>query len=676
MAPEGSTTKKKIFDGRYEILAIVGRGASSVVYHARHANNPAVEVALKVLLNKDQRRSTADLLRKEALAMVSSRHRYVIRLDDFHSVGQLCYLSMEFAPESDLRKYLKKMGGNLPAVQAQRFLLQCAEALSFMHKAGIIHRDVKPENLLVVNQREIRIADFGLAVLPGDESSMDELQKGVGTMSYMPPEVLNGERYDERSDLYSLGVSFYEVLSGVHPFEKAPLAEQLNVRADKNIPDLKVLVPEAPEQLTGAIMKSLRFKAEQRFEHLRDFIEAIKRTGAGKPAPRRGARHQSARQEAPAPGPSSKASGPVKPEAVPQPEVSAGRPPLQESASGQPAPTQPIVEKKSVPDPQARAQQAPSSPRTAPPEKFQNVPSSQAGNAAIAAPEVAAAPSSRPGFASSIMNNALEAADEAVDATVARPHDHTRRETLQRGPRKEGGSSLNQPSDHGSRPNGSRRKAQASNHPNKRKKNNRPKSEPLTKKAEPVRTSNQAALTDPKATPAREGANGKKKRIFFTAAIVIFLVLVLPVVGREVNKLTMKYLNIRVTPAFLDSDPDPVAPDLLPRVSTNEFEFPYLASGVYSGKLEGFWPGRDIPFTLISLSEQRQIIALLGIEGWTPKALDLPEPGSAPVPTQLRIASNGVMLDITGQNVDGELIGFFRNIVTGGDGSWKAVPVS
>ena len=112
-----ASKKKKIFDKRYEILSIVGRGARSVVYHARYIDGDREEVALKLLLDKREGVTPSDLLRKEALAMVSSRHKYVIRLDDFHSLGDLCYLTMELARLGDLRQYLKKKGGKLNSKQ-------------------------------------------------------------------------------------------------------------------------------------------------------------------------------------------------------------------------------------------------------------------------------------------------------------------------------------------------------------------------------------------------------------------------------------------------------------------------------------------------------------------------------------------------------------------------------
>ncbi|MCB0355095.1 MAG: protein kinase, partial [Bdellovibrionales bacterium] len=212
---------------------------------------------------------------KEALAMVSSRHKYVIRLDDFHSVGDLCYLSMEYAPDGDLRQYAESLGGKLSPTQCELFLLQAAEALDFIHKAGILHRDIKPDNLLVVDQQNIRLGDFGVAILPGEVSSLEELQRGVGTMSYMSPEVLSGAPYDRRSDIYALAVTMYEMLSGFHPFEGVPLAEQVNKRQNSNIPPLNSLVSSIPEHLASAIMKAMDYSPTKRYQSCREFIQGI-----------------------------------------------------------------------------------------------------------------------------------------------------------------------------------------------------------------------------------------------------------------------------------------------------------------------------------------------------------------------------------------------------------------
>ena len=159
-----NNSKRRIFDGRYEILSIVGRGADSVVYHGRHITGTGQEVAIKVLINRDGTTTLTDKLRREALTLVSCRHRYVVRLDDFHSIQDLCYLSMEYAPQGDLLKYIAALPDKrLPPAQLALYLRQCLEALDFVHATGVIHRDLKPENILVSDDGFLKLTDFGLS---------------------------------------------------------------------------------------------------------------------------------------------------------------------------------------------------------------------------------------------------------------------------------------------------------------------------------------------------------------------------------------------------------------------------------------------------------------------------------------------------------------------------------
>jgi serine/threonine protein kinase len=274
MVATGKT--KKIFDGRFEIVGIVGRGSQSVVYHAQNAQNPNNHVALKVLVNHQKTASNQQLnerLRKEALAMVAARHRYVIRIEDFHSLDSLCYLSMEYAPEGDLRKYVSSRTGKLPAMQAERLFMQIVEALCAVHKSGIIHRDIKPDNILVLNDQEVRLGDFGTAVLPGDESSIEELRTGVGTFAYMAPEVLEGIEYTESADLYALGVTFYELLAGKHPFEGVAMMKQLTVRQNQNIPPISKLCPSISQKFAQMIMKCMSYNQAERPKSAEELLE-------------------------------------------------------------------------------------------------------------------------------------------------------------------------------------------------------------------------------------------------------------------------------------------------------------------------------------------------------------------------------------------------------------------
>ena len=270
-----SAKKRKIFDGRYEVISIVGRGLDSVVYHARHLSGAQQEVALKVLVNNKPKSSMTERLRKEALTLVSCRHKYVVRLDDFHSVAELCYLSMEYAALGDLRKYITARGAPLSPELGAEFLRQALEAMEFIHATGVLHRDVKPDNILVITENEIRLADFGLALLPGDELDLEELQNGVGSLSYLPPEMLQGQFYDSRSDLYSLGVCFYEAMAGFHPFENAPLIEQESARLDRNIKPLHEVNPLIPPHVSAVVASLMRHSVDHRFQTAMEALRAL-----------------------------------------------------------------------------------------------------------------------------------------------------------------------------------------------------------------------------------------------------------------------------------------------------------------------------------------------------------------------------------------------------------------
>lgn len=264
--------KKKIFQGRYEILNIVGRGSCSVVYHGKLLEDDK-SVALKVLVNKKSKENLSDRLRQEALSLVSARHKHVIRLDDFHSIGDLSYLAMEFAPHADLATYISNQEQELlPVEQTLNYIFQIAEALSFVHKIGMLHRDIKPSNILIMSSELAKLGDFGVALLPGETTDMNELQKGVGTIDYMAPEVFEGKVYNQSSDIYQLGVTAYEILSGKNPFNNSALVDVLNIRKDENLKPINGI----SSQISKVILKALSYDFNDRYQNVDDFLEDLK----------------------------------------------------------------------------------------------------------------------------------------------------------------------------------------------------------------------------------------------------------------------------------------------------------------------------------------------------------------------------------------------------------------
>jgi serine/threonine protein kinase len=303
-----SRPKKKLFHGRFEIQTIIGRGSKSVVYRARvsetteefltRATNLEYTPNSKQLINKSlltggltvalkvslpsltEESRNKDRLKAEALALLSCQHRLIIRLYDVQVHDVVCYLALQYAPFGDLRKYaIQKKGGIISPLEGQTLFKQALEALTLIHSVGIIHRDIKPDNLLIVAPDNLCLGDFGVASFSGDNSNPTELAKAVGTLDYLAPEVLSGIRCDEKSDLYSLALSFYEMLSGKHPFSNQSLISQVEAR-NKLPPSIEKFLstskvsPISPE-LAQVIMNCLHPDVSRRPSSAKDALQQL-----------------------------------------------------------------------------------------------------------------------------------------------------------------------------------------------------------------------------------------------------------------------------------------------------------------------------------------------------------------------------------------------------------------
>lgn len=622
--------KKKIFDGRYEVLSIVGRGAASVVYHARHVGALTSEVALKVLVKQaapDGKSNNSDLLRKEALAMVSARHKYVVRLDDFHSVGELCYLAMEYAPLGDARKYISNSGGKLDIGSGEIFLLQTAEALDFVHRVGIVHRDIKPDNILVINEGEIRLADFGVAVLPGESASMKDLQAGVGTMSYMAPEVIEGVAYDKRSDIYSLGVSFYELFSGIHPFEKAPLIKQLEVREDKNLPPLHVVAPEVPMHISNVIMQALSYDPARRFTSCQELIQSLQVSRGSAAAPR-----PAPRKAAPAPTAAVAAEQPPVASAAPRRPANQ-RVPLEASPGKtvQPPPAEPAVARAPVPPvrPQPAAAPEPVTPAPQPAAVRPAAPPP-------VQPKVERFDSPESYEPPPVQKAAAPAESESEPAPAARP--------VQPPPR-------SQPS-----------KLAPSSYPTQDGKKPKRSLEDLRKLARETKSSPAATAESPKAAEPRRPLRPVASISAGSRSLSSFFMIV---VGVALLYIVYGYFFGSPSSDHIPDSPIQIS-EPSPSAVAKTLSFPDLASGIYHGKTRGILSGGELPLSLISLGAERGVIVVIGIEGWTPQ-LVVPQAGTS----SLRVASNGMIIELNGNAGESDVSGEINNIVTGEKGTWS-----
>ncbi len=237
------STEGQPFGGRYQLLEAIGRGRNSVVYKARVTGADAARfpfsvspVALKIIAPQPKQQNQrgfnqkqAELLearvKREALAMLACRHPNVVRLFDYVTSPKQSYVVMEYVDHHDLKTVFSERFAPLPAPSALKIVLQVLTGLDAIHRQGVIHRDIKPENLLLTSGGTVKIADFGIAVLPLSDESLADVNNGIGTFDYLAPEALEEGICSISSDLYALGITCYQLLTGKEKFTGDDLKE-------------------------------------------------------------------------------------------------------------------------------------------------------------------------------------------------------------------------------------------------------------------------------------------------------------------------------------------------------------------------------------------------------------------------------------------------------------------
>ena len=257
--------------GRYEVLGELGQGAMGIVYKAR---DPLIDrvVAIKTInlgLALDEKEEYEGRFYQEAKAAGRLNHPNIVTIYDVGKSGDVAYIAMEFLQGRELRDIMND-GGLLPVDQVLDIVAQVAQGLAYAHEHGIVHRDVKPSNIMVVRDGHAKITDFGIARMA---SSAVRTQTGMvlGSPKYMSPEQVMGKEIDQRSDIFSLGVMLYEMLTGQAPFNgenvNAIMYQTLNaVPAPPN-----TLNPAVPEMVNFILAKALAKKVEDRYQNAMDF---------------------------------------------------------------------------------------------------------------------------------------------------------------------------------------------------------------------------------------------------------------------------------------------------------------------------------------------------------------------------------------------------------------------
>ncbi|MBI3398939.1 MAG: CHASE2 domain-containing protein [Deltaproteobacteria bacterium] len=262
--------------GRYEIVEELGRGAMGVVYKGV---DPAMkrEVAIKTVhfdeVDADAIQSVKDRFFREAESAGKLTHPNIVTIYDVGEESDLAYIAMEFLSGKTLEAWCKKTS-LLPPKTALKIVGQLCEALDYAHKNGIVHRDIKPANIMMLAKGEIKLTDFGIARI--QSSSHTKTGVIMGTPSYMSPEQLAGKKVDGRSDLFSLGVILYELLTGEKPFAGDSITTIMYQITNAAPSPLKEHKPDLPPILQILADKALAKKPEQRFQTGKEFADAIR----------------------------------------------------------------------------------------------------------------------------------------------------------------------------------------------------------------------------------------------------------------------------------------------------------------------------------------------------------------------------------------------------------------
>jgi hemerythrin-like metal-binding protein len=268
--------------GPYRILGQIGKGGMGTVYKALHTALGRL-VAIKVLTSElalDEERVARFL--REAKLVASLSHPNVVGVYDAGEVGGRYYIAMELVDGPSLASYIEDKGV-LDEAETLEFLRQAAAGLDAAHSKGLVHRDIKPENLLLERDRTLRIVDFGIAMDVQGVSSLTAPGVLIGTPQYMSPEQSDGQKLDARSDLYSLGVSFYEALTGAVPLQATSLISQLVMNKQEKPEPPKSRRPELSDSMNNLLLRLLCKRREDRMPSARALVETIDRLRAGEP---------------------------------------------------------------------------------------------------------------------------------------------------------------------------------------------------------------------------------------------------------------------------------------------------------------------------------------------------------------------------------------------------------
>lgn len=265
-----------LLDGRYFLEKLIGVGGMAIVFRAKDTFTNDNTVAIKML--KDEIACDKTMLKRfknEFRVENDIQHINIVSMYEFCTSGEKKYMVMEYVGGITLKKYLKAKKGPLSFEEIMSYTIQTLKALKAAHDGGVIHRDVKPQNIMVLRNGLIKVMDFGIAKLPNAET-VTMTDKAIGTVYYMSPEQASAKPIDCRSDLYSLGAMIYELATGKLPFDgESPVSIAVMQINNEPTPPREIN-PQIPVGLEQIIMCAMSKKPQERFQSADSMLDYVK----------------------------------------------------------------------------------------------------------------------------------------------------------------------------------------------------------------------------------------------------------------------------------------------------------------------------------------------------------------------------------------------------------------
>ena len=270
----------KKLDGLYEVKELIGSGGMANVYKAvmlgQNGPVPAgTVVAVKVL--RQEYMHDPDLVRRfknESKAISLLNHPNIVKVYDVSVNDDLQYIVMEYVDGMTLREYLNQRGGRLTNRETVHFISQILKALEHAHANGVVHRDIKPQNIMLLDNGQLRMMDFGIARISRAENQLLS-GKAMGSVHYISPEQAKGDETDCTSDIYSVGVMMYEMLSGHLPFDADDMVEVAIKQISDKPKSLHEIAPEVPNALVEITEKAMAKLPQNRYASAREMLDAL-----------------------------------------------------------------------------------------------------------------------------------------------------------------------------------------------------------------------------------------------------------------------------------------------------------------------------------------------------------------------------------------------------------------